>query len=172
MHIDWYITFVINVGSLVQRRMQDFWALLDNLENVQDLQRRRELLEYLEQTRIQLVRMLVIIKWLGKSASYFKRTNSMMSLLQTRETTFQNSCKLLREMGSRVEDHLYPLWDLMSALHVMTTGSYRLLPKVIESNVPWRKVISDAEIASVISRLDDLLHSWRHAFQVNLSISG
>eukprot|EP00954_Amorphochlora_amoebiformis_P011399 892020-Amorphochlora_amoeboformis.AAC.1 len=54
------------------------------------------------------------------------------------------------DQKASVEDRSFPMWDVTAALHVMTAGSYRLLPKVIEKQVKFTRNVSDVVIDRTI----------------------
>ena len=38
----------------------------------------------------------------------------------------------LQSLQKEIETRMYPLWDIDTSIHVLQTGSYELLPKIIE----------------------------------------
>ena len=98
-------------------------------------------------------------------------------MLDRRNGLLEHTCESLQILQRRVEDRLYPLWDVFTALHVMSTGTYRLLPGIIETklieehqiasaaagnaalgNNPLKPPITEKQITSTISRLNNALH--------------
>jgi len=91
------------------------------------------MVRFLETQRQQAVRLLAAVKFLQKrKAQALPRLRSAEQLLLKHETAYTSTAQTLFDLANTQDSHFYPIWDMSSALHVLTTGSYRLLPKAIE----------------------------------------
>jgi hypothetical protein len=83
----------------------------------------------------------------------------MLSVIDSREALMSSAVNSLKLISRHIEDHhMYPMWDVITAVHVMTSGSYRLLPRIIENDVPFRVHVSDEVSARILRRLHDAIH--------------
>ena len=81
----------------------------------------------------------------------------MVQLLETRDGVFRQSVNKSKLLTRVVEERLYPAWDIATAAHVLSSGSYRLLPRTIEHRLGVPRPITQELVESTVSRLSDKL---------------
>lgn len=163
------------------RRSQDeLFELLEGLESRQGLDeatRRRKLFAYLTNKQRQFGEVFALVRWLGENHVYLDRLRDLTAVLDRRAGLLEHTCESMQILQRRVEDRLYPLWDVFTALHVMSTGTYRLLPGIIETrllaehqlalaaagqpptdNNPLKPPVTQEIIDDTMARLNNALH--------------
>jgi len=148
------------IQNYVKKTAEHFHDLAENLNQENDLEKRRQLLQFFEAKRAQLTRILVLVKWLNKTSDSLDRLQSMNEVLDRREFLFSHSRHSLAVITHQVGEQLYPMWDVPTALHIMSTGSYRLLPRAVEAMVPFKAHVDEAMVECITSRLNDKLYLW------------
>ena len=145
--------------NLVAKTARD---LREHIESWQDMgaaerDRREGLMRLLEKKRHEFARLHVAIKYLQNYEHLCKRLSKLFGVTLRREKKFGYTAEGLRLTGRGVADNLYPMWDVQGALHVLTSGSYRLLPKVIARTVRFADRPPQTLIDRTHQRLNDKL---------------
>ncbi|PRW44595.1 mediator of RNA polymerase II transcription subunit 14 [Chlorella sorokiniana] len=144
-------------------------ALADRLPALDDQQRKAELLQHLQTTQQRLQRLHVCAQWAHKA----KAVNTCREVLKASQ---DHSAALVHAADEffRLHEELRfvraPLFDVGTALHILQSGNYRVLPSVIEEELvqPGQRLERPGEVPEVVAaeqqqaatrRIDFLLRS-------------
>lgn len=94
--------------------------------------KRDKLLEFIPNQRNRLIRCLVFVKWLKKNHSKLSTLEEIHSVISTSEQQYWATIQNCEQIFQELIDTMQPLWDIESAIHVLSTQSYRLLPLEME----------------------------------------
>eukprot|EP00887_Chlorella_sp_A99_P004973 scaffold4.g4973.t1 len=138
------------LALVVEEAHSGLQALADKLPGQPDHERKRALLLHLHATRQRLQRLHAAVAWSNKSRAEAAAHNA--ALVHATDQLFHLHGELLYMAA--------PAYDVGTALHVLQTGGYSLLPSTIEEGLqlppPQRGL---AERRAVVARMDCLLRS-------------
>eukprot|EP01119_Soliformovum_irregulare_P012724 TRINITY_DN3323_c0_g1_i2.p1 TRINITY_DN3323_c0_g1~~TRINITY_DN3323_c0_g1_i2.p1 ORF type:complete len:1144 (-),score=353.46 TRINITY_DN3323_c0_g1_i2:27-3458(-) len=132
-------------------------VLTDNLQDKDrsDSDRKTALIDFLDLARNHLIKLLIVSKWV-KNAGIIGKAEEMNRFLQTQDEYFQTAAATLYQTHAKLQMAKVPVYDVPSAIDILTHGSYLRLPTCIESVIP-EDAISATETQETISRLDEVL---------------
>lgn len=145
-------------------------ALVDCVEQLEadlnsfqpDADRRRRLLTLLQARRERMVRLLVLVRWAGRGGGVsgdLERPSRAVALLARRELRVRAAVDGAKLVARQLEAMQRPAFDVFTALHVLTSGSYRLLPLCVEKAVPLDRRPTPRRVDETWRRLDDKLYA-------------
>mmetsp|Transcript_11251 Transcript_11251/g.27677 ORF Transcript_11251/g.27677 Transcript_11251/m.27677 type:complete len:1351 (+) Transcript_11251:131-4183(+) len=142
--------------NLVYRTAQAIRELAETLQYYPgNPNNRKRLLALLEVKRHEFMRLFVIVKYARTFSESFTKLHKMNEITLRNERIFIETVQKLHETWGSTSVHAYPMWDVSAALHVMTTGSYRLLPKVMEDAAAIKKDMPENVAKGTMRRLND-----------------
>eukprot|EP00798_Chlamydomonas_sp_ICE-L_P000493 gene493-1899_t len=155
---------MIDLKSILDRVLQrihaEFGNLMKQAGDEQDFVRKRLLLSYLHSTRQQLLRVLVLLQWckkanaLAECVDHGKVLDRAASHAKVLESAVHDMYIAHLERAGKCS----PMWDVQTALEVLTTGAYHDLPSAIESLIP-KPPKRTKEQQRKIGRVTHLIHS-------------
>eukprot|EP01083_Nonionella_stella_P054399 143586_1 len=145
------------IRGLVSHTYAEFHNIAERLENESDSERRKRLFAFIDATRQRLIRLLVLVRWADTSKNKFWVLAQIMQILDGRDQTVKMVVDQLKLNARLLQERLYPMSDVPTALHILSSGSYRLLPRVIEESVPFKKSMPSSQVASTMLRLNSKL---------------
>ncbi|KAI3423531.1 hypothetical protein D9Q98_010711 [Chlorella vulgaris] len=155
--------------NVVQASHAGLQELVDRLPALADEERKRQLLQHLQTTRQQLQRLHVCAQWAHK-AKAVNTCREVLKASQDHGTAFVHAADELFRLHEELRFSRVPLFDVSTALHIMQTGNYRLLPSVIEDELarPGQRLQRPGEVLETqlaeqqrdaLRRVDFLLRS-------------
>ena len=94
--------------------------------------KRHEYLKFIPKQRDRLIRAFVLIRWLKKNHSKLSTLEDIHAIISISEQQYWATIQNCEQIFQEMTDTMQPVWDVESALHVLSTGSYRLLPQQIQ----------------------------------------
>ena len=147
------------ITNFTKRTHDHLHDLLEQLEGERDERTRRaELYRFFHSTHLALLRLHVLSSFLLAHGEEFDRLGAMGDVLAQRDFLFQSAVDVLKVTSSHVDQQLLPAYDLSTAFHVLSTGDYRLLPRVVERVLDEKQRMEPGAIERVQRRLNSALH--------------
>ncbi|CAL8465259.1 g4794 [Coccomyxa elongata] len=100
-----------------------------------DADRKRALLLFLHNTKQRLLRLLIIVKWANK-ARVVAEVGRILDVAARQANACRDAADQLAYLHGELEDSRVPAYDVPTALEVLQTGDYALLPSCIEELCP------------------------------------
>eukprot|EP01027_Heterolobosea_sp_BB2_P008892 GEZU01013180.1.p1 GENE.GEZU01013180.1~~GEZU01013180.1.p1 ORF type:complete len:937 (+),score=130.86 GEZU01013180.1:167-2977(+) len=171
----------VSLHTLVQQIVQRASSTItdDLRERLQDAspdEKKRQLWSYFVETREKFIRLLVALRWKEK-LPHLQTCKALLEAVDTQSAAFESTANALYDTDSRIRDEWEPVYDIPTAIDVLTTGSYPRLPQslqvVLKSGTDnilskftqddWRKVVD--RLTDVI-RMTLLAETLPHNFAV------
>jgi len=125
----------VAVSDIVRRVcvcvQQDLEALPLKSKLLDDGARRRAALQFLKQARHKLIKLLVLLKWACEQSALVDDAMALTQDLSTNEHRIFDAVNALRGATAVLNTARAPLYDIGSAVDVLSTGTYLRLPKAI-----------------------------------------
>ncbi|KAK9903582.1 hypothetical protein WJX75_009266 [Coccomyxa subellipsoidea] len=106
-----------------------------NLEAQGDDDRKRALMLFLHNTKQRLLRLLIVVKWANK-ARVVAEVGRILDVAARQANACRDAADQLAYLHGELEDTRVPAYDAPTALEVLQTGDYALLPSCIEELRP------------------------------------
>jgi len=117
------------IRALLQDTVENFQDMQDkNLQEQTQFKRRLLCLQKIEKMRLKMTRFCLILKWMNKHHSRIKKLEGLHDVVTRSEQSFDHVLKGFTQIAAEFAEWCEPEWDVDSAVHILTTGSYRLLP--------------------------------------------
>jgi len=122
--------------------------------------------KYLEETRRQLISLLALVRWKQEHLEVSNHCEQLIKRLQQHQNHMhETSARLSLSAVQMVHNYRAPMYDVRTAVDVLATGTYRMLPDMdLRAIVPPK--ISDAEKAALMEQLGFLLRTELLRLQV------
>ena len=143
----------ISLGSIcdifTQKTFADLINLSEILPNMSHLQRKQSLLKHLMSWRDLFSRLLVIIRW-SKHAPDAILSINIHDYINKMDACFSDSSDSLYVLHQELKNYRDPIFDLASAINVLTTGKFN---RLVLSRFTKDNVVDDDRIL----KLNDLI---------------
>ncbi|KAJ3220213.1 Mediator of RNA polymerase II transcription subunit 14 [Clydaea vesicula] len=149
------ITYLIDILS--NKSYQQLLNLCEVLQNLQHLDRKKQLLDYSIKERSQFSKLLVLIKWAKKASHDINRCQRFHALIDKTDFCFSKSSDILFEISRALKANRDPLYDISTAIDVLTTGKYQRLPLVIKRRLIPPRLLSKSEIDFTYKKIEDII---------------
>eukprot|EP00474_Spongospora_subterranea_P010429 CRZ10887.1 hypothetical protein [Spongospora subterranea] len=94
----------------------------DNQHGIGD---RQALYKYFQSTRQWFFRILMIVQWVSRSVTPLEQLTSLNEFINRTNRVFRKYAHRMRlELSAQMERHLYPAWDVPTAMHMLCYGRY------------------------------------------------
>lgn len=123
------LQFLVEVT--VQKAYHELTILAELLPHKDDKTRKMEVLKYVHETRGRFLRLLVLIRWAGKSKHLLAQTQGLVASLQEQSTKFLETANSLHALSQQHEGARLPAYAIPNAIDVLTTGDYPRLPAIL-----------------------------------------
>ncbi|KAL4428264.1 hypothetical protein ABPG75_002353 [Micractinium tetrahymenae] len=122
------------LSNVVQSAHDGLAQLAERLPGLSDEERKRQVLEHLQTTRQRLQRLHVCAQWAHK-AKAVNTCREVLKAAQDHGAAFVHTADELFRLHEELRFSRAPLFDVSTALHISQTGTYRLLPRIIEDEL-------------------------------------
>ncbi|BDA50233.1 probable mediator of RNA polymerase II transcription subunit 14 at N-terminal half [Coccomyxa sp. Obi] len=122
-----------------------------------DAERKRMLLLFLHNTKQRLLRLLIVVKWANK-ARVVAEVGRILDVAARQANACRDAADQLAYLHGELEDGRVPAYDVPTALEILQTGDYALLPSCIEELCPPSSP-SPAVRRSRLRLMDQILRS-------------
>ncbi|KAG2388327.1 hypothetical protein C9374_000491 [Naegleria lovaniensis] len=125
------------------------------------LMKKQILYQYFQETRERFIRLLVLLRWSKKSKKTLDKLNQVASSMEMKANAFDLAAFTLFFTSKKVASLIEPVFDLPTAIDVLTTGTYPRLPNIMQQfrgnlqNIHEDFTVKDKEKA--VSKLTDLI---------------
>ncbi|KAM0789552.1 hypothetical protein ACM66B_000363 [Microbotryomycetes sp. NB124-2] len=142
--------------------------LTETLPHQDDAAKKRAIVDYVLQTRRQILKLLVLVRWSSQAHSVAKCMD-IVGFLARQNYEFDHSVSSLTEIKQMLAGARVRNYDIPTALSVLTTGTYTRLPSAIKEGFLAPERLSDSDVLDTLSQMDDVLR-WRLACVESLPI--
>jgi hypothetical protein len=94
--------------------------------------RKQRIYDYIHQTHERFVRLLVLLRWIKKHKKMFDELDQFTYSMMQNTLSLQWAANNLLFVCTRIKNMFVPVYDLPTAIDVLTTGTYERLPLAIE----------------------------------------
>ncbi|KAK4054377.1 mediator complex subunit [Microbotryomycetes sp. JL221] len=156
---------LVPLSFLVERLASHAFAELANLAETlphqDDASRKRAIVDYVLQTRRQLLKLLVLVRWSSEARSVAKCMD-IVGFLARQNYELDHSVASLTDVKSMLAGARVRNYDIPTALSVLTTGTYTRLPSAIKDGFLGPDKLDDDVVLQTLADVDDVLR-WRLA---------
>ncbi|KAK4054165.1 mediator complex subunit [Microbotryomycetes sp. JL201] len=142
--------------------------LTETLPHQDDATKKRAIVDYVLQTRRQVLKLLVLVRWSSQAQSVAKSMD-IVGFLARQNFEFDNAVTSLTEIKSMLAGARVRNYDIPTALSVLTTGTYTRLPSAIKEGFLAPEKLNDQDVLDTLAQVDDVLR-WRLACVESLPI--
>lgn len=96
------------------------------------LMKKQILYQYFQETRERFIRLLVLLRWSKKSKKTLDKLNQVASSMEMKANAFDLAAFTLFFTSKKVGSLIEPVFDLPTAIDVLTTGTYPRLPNIMQ----------------------------------------
>ncbi|ORX86392.1 MED14-domain-containing protein [Basidiobolus meristosporus CBS 931.73] len=144
------------IERLVNQAYADLQNLTEVLPGMPIVERKRAILEYSLNTRQQFVKLLVLVKW-AVNADKVQQCQNIIGFLQKQNEAFARTVDALYGIYTTMSQARVRNYDILTAIDVLTTGTYQRLPTIIRSHYIPLDPMEDNDVAGTLSKLNDLI---------------
>ncbi|KYQ92350.1 putative mediator complex subunit 14 [Tieghemostelium lacteum] len=149
------VSLSLVIHRLVENSYNNLLSLTEKLPNHNDQDRKKAIIDYLDSTREKFLRLLVLMKW-SDHVSTLTKANQIMHLLNQEDSYFRDTADELIMTKFNLINARAPIYDIPTAIDVLTTGSYQRMPTDIKKVIPPPPLTS-IEIDSAMEKLNDII---------------
>ncbi|KAI9317591.1 mediator complex subunit MED14-domain-containing protein [Dichotomocladium elegans] len=143
------------IGKMIRKATADLYTLTDTLPSRGDVEKKREILNYLTFVRNQMLKLLVLVKW-SKNAEEIQMCQNVMAFLANQNQFFHDATHYLSIIHSDLPRARLRELDIDTAVDVLTTGEYLRMPSKIKDMMP-PKPLTDGEVLDTFRIMNDLI---------------
>ena len=141
----------------IQRTYHELTVLTELLPRKSDLERKIEIVTFVNRTKQLFIRLLALVKWAG-SASKVEKCSTIVSFLEKQSDLFIETADILAKMSrENLTQARLPSFQLPSAVEVLTSGTYTRLPSCIRDRIVPQDPITPEEKKLTLLRLNQII---------------
>ncbi|KRY28495.1 Mediator of RNA polymerase II transcription subunit 14 [Trichinella spiralis] len=149
-----FMAFGVLLDFAVQKTYQDFVILTDLLPKKSDLDRKISIAQFAHSARQLFVRLYAILKW-ARCGAKVDLCTGIVCFLDQQASMFVDTADRLYQMNCDVlQNARLPVFQIPTAVDVLTLGTYPRLPSVIKREFIRTADISQEEEECVLHRLN------------------
>ncbi|KIY71148.1 MED14-domain-containing protein [Cylindrobasidium torrendii FP15055 ss-10] len=150
---------MVYLGDLIQRVMQTIYTelseLAETMPNMSDGARKRTLADWVVKTKKQVTKLYAVTKW-SRDAAVVQKCMNVIAFLLAQNVQFLACIDHLNSAREGLDPARLRNHDLLTSLDVLTTGTYKRLPTMLQAWVPI-KPLTDAQVLKTFSDLEDAM---------------
>ncbi|BGP32759.1 mediator complex subunit [Rhodotorula toruloides] len=148
------------IDRVVAQACSDLANLVETLPSQNDQARKRAIVDYVLQTRRQVVKLLVLARW-STEAERIQRAMNIVGFLSMQNHTLESTITSLTETRTMLSGARVRNYDLSTALAVLSTGTYTGLPASMrEGFEEGAEKMGDEEVIDTLREVDEVIR-WR-----------
>ncbi|BGP00150.1 Mediator of RNA polymerase II transcription subunit 14 [Rhodotorula toruloides ATCC 204091] len=148
------------IDRVVAQAYSDLANLVETLPSQNDQARKRAIVDYVLQTRRQVVKLLVLARW-STEAERIQRAMNIVGFLSMQNHTLESTITSLTETRTMLSGARVRNYDLSTALAVLSTGTYTGLPASMrEGFEEGAEKMGDEEVIDTLREVDEVIR-WR-----------
>ena len=135
-----------------------FANLVNSAANDSENDRKLALLDYAKKARNDFIRLLVLVQWSKKPS--VSRCWEILSFLQRQDSCFRDAADELYAVSTRQLFARAPVYDVTTAVDVLTLGTYKRLPKSICTHLTsfGSKGAAVIDKSEAVAYVNDVIH--------------
>ncbi|ORY98525.1 mediator complex subunit MED14-domain-containing protein [Syncephalastrum racemosum] len=145
----------ILVGKLIRKAYEDLMTLTDTLPSRSDVEKKRQILQHVTFYRKQILKLQVLVKW-AEDANDIQMCQNIMAFLANQNQVFRDTTHFLHKIHSELPAARIRNFDILSAVDVLTTGTYQRMPTKYEDMIPPRR-LTDGEVLETFRQMNDVI---------------
>uniref|UniRef100_A0AC35G013 Mediator of RNA polymerase II transcription subunit 14 n=1 Tax=Panagrolaimus sp. PS1159 TaxID=55785 RepID=A0AC35G013_9BILA len=151
------ISLAVLMDFAIQQTLHELTILSEMLLAEDQPERKKNIVKFAHATRLMFVKLLAVVKWL-KQSKKFERLSGICYVLDQQAMCFIETADKLFEL-SRVElqQARLPLFQVSTAIDVLTTGTYPRLPLIIKDAFVPEEKLTPFETRQTILLLNERL---------------
>jgi len=151
------ISLALLMDFAIQQTFHELTILAEMLPNKEQPERKKAIVQFAHASRLMFVKLLSIVKWL-RTSKKFEPLASITYFLDVQSNQFVETADRLYEL-SRVElqKARLPLFQVSTAIDVLTTGTFPRLPMIIKDAFVPEEKLSPYETRQAILLLNERL---------------
>ncbi|BGO92081.1 hypothetical protein NBRC10512_000812 [Rhodotorula toruloides] len=148
------------IDRVVAQAYSDLANLVETLPSQNDQARKRAIVDYVLQTRRQVVKLLVLARW-STEAERIQRAMNIVGFLSMQNHTLESTIASLTDTRTMLSGARVRNYDLSTALAVLSTGTYTGLPASMrEGFEEGAEKMGDEEVIDTLREVDEVIR-WR-----------
>lgn len=167
-------TQMVSIGDLlelaIKKTYRELSLLAELLPRKTDMERKIEIMLFANRNRQLFVRLMALVKWAG-SASKVEKCSQIVSFLDKQSMLFTVTADILARLSREtLVTARLPAFQLLSAVEVMTMGTYSRLPSCIRDKLVPPDPISNSEKRSALFQLNHIIQQRLVASELPLQM--
>ncbi|KAH7617263.1 putative mediator of RNA polymerase II transcription subunit 14 [Nannochloris sp. 'desiccata'] len=122
------------IENATEEAYKDLQNIASSLLNQSDDAKKRSLLQHLNATKQRLHRLQILLQWCHK-ASAVAECKRVLEVSSTHASAFREAADQLVYIHGELIHSKAPVYDVFTAIHVLSSGGYAALPTIIESEL-------------------------------------
>ncbi|KAM0747999.1 MED14-domain-containing protein [Meredithblackwellia eburnea MCA 4105] len=156
---------LIPLSHIVQRVVGNAYMDLNGLAEVlpgkTELDRKRAIVDYVLQTRRQLIKLLVLVRW-SREADNVAKCMNIIGFLSHQNYILDQAVSQLQDIKSQLASARIRNYDLPTSLTLLSTGNYSSLPTSLTTAFSTPRQLPDHVVLETLEELDQVIR-WRLA---------
>lgn len=152
----------VSLGLLMHQLVSDLYSTLSNtaetLGRASDVMKKTKLQSWLSHSYKQVSKLYVLAKW-SRNAEAIQKAMNIAAFLRTQGEQMTWAGKALHLVQLDVHRMRIRNADLLTALDVLTTGTYTRLPAIHKEEFTRKKKLSDREVFQVFEQVEDVMRA-------------
>lgn len=152
----------IPLGLLMHQLVADLHSHLSNmaetLGRASDVTKKTRLQNWLSNSYKQVSKLYVLAKW-SRNAEAIQKAMNIAAFLRTQGEQMTWAGKALHSVQLDVHRMRIRNADLLTALDILTTGTYTRLPAIHKEEFTRKKKLSDQEVFQVFEQVEDVMRA-------------
>ncbi|KAJ1925572.1 mediator complex subunit, partial [Tieghemiomyces parasiticus] len=145
------------IDKLVQQSYQDLAQVNEVLGTKAHHDGRILLAKYIQHTREQFLKLLIALRWARSAGRALQTSHNLIGFCKTQNDYFGRAVQGLHTLFLTLGQAKVRNYDVLTAVDVLGTGSYRRLPVIIREQYLPPDPLTSAEKHAVLAELSDVI---------------
>uniref|UniRef100_A0A914Y7B3 Mediator of RNA polymerase II transcription subunit 14 n=1 Tax=Panagrolaimus superbus TaxID=310955 RepID=A0A914Y7B3_9BILA len=151
------ISLAVLMDFAIQQSLHELTILSEMLLVKDQPERKKAIVQFAHATRLMFVKLLAVVKWL-KQSKKFERLSGICYVLDQQAMCFIETADKLFELARvELQQARLPLFQVSTAIDVLTTGTYPRLPLIIKDAFVPEEKLTPFETRQTILLLNERL---------------
>uniref|UniRef100_A0A7E4ZZ50 Mediator of RNA polymerase II transcription subunit 14 n=1 Tax=Panagrellus redivivus TaxID=6233 RepID=A0A7E4ZZ50_PANRE len=151
------VSLAVLLDFAIQQALHELTILSEMLPIKDPVDRKKAIVQFAHATRLMFVKMLAIVKWL-RTSKKFEPLSSICYFLDQQAQQFVDTADKLFELARvELQQARLPLFQISTAIDVLTTGTYPRLPLIIKDAFVAEDKLTTYETRQTILLLNERL---------------
>ncbi|KAI8806651.1 mediator complex subunit MED14-domain-containing protein [Cladochytrium replicatum] len=141
---------------VIQKVYTDLLNLSEVLPNIQDHERKKQLLRFALSSRQLIAKLLVVLRW-AKQGKSVQTLQNIHAFIESQDAQIAQVADNLFKLHGELKGAREPTYDVLTAIDVLTTGKYQRLPSIIKKSIVPPAPLTQLEKDETLSRLEEVM---------------